>query len=429
MKVAVIGAGVAGLCAARHLSKENISFLVYEQNENIGGTWVYSDNTTEDEYGLPIHSSMYKNLRTNLPKEIMQFIGHEYHCEKSFITWTDVLTYLQSYADRYDLHKYIKFRHQVTQVSPLNNTWSLEVKNLKSGVIEKTHFDAIMVCNGSYSTPRYPAIPGMDDFQNTQMHSHQYRTNESFKNKKVVIVGSGPSGIDIAIDIASVAQEVYLSHHQKELLNSKFPENVKHKTDIALIKKDSVEFQDGSVERVDVILYCTGYIYHFPFLSNDCGITVDDNYVQPLYKHLFNINHPTMCFIGIPWKTLIFLLFELQVLSFISVIKGKTKLLSKSEMFDDLRNDIEIRKSNGEATRYYHRMGTTNMRSYIGNLTCIFKIDPLPEVIFKIYDKTTERRKESLLYYREDFYKIIDDYNFSFYNNQSVIGSDVDSNS
>ena len=65
MKVAIIGAGAAGLCCARHFSKfpEKFSIQVYEQASTIGGTWVYTDKTGEDEYGLPVHTSMYKDLR------------------------------------------------------------------------------------------------------------------------------------------------------------------------------------------------------------------------------------------------------------------------------------------------------------------------------------------------------------------------------
>ena len=65
MKVAIIGAGAAGLCCARHFSKfpEKFSIQIYEQTSTIGGTWVYSDKTGEDEYGLPVHTSMYKDLR------------------------------------------------------------------------------------------------------------------------------------------------------------------------------------------------------------------------------------------------------------------------------------------------------------------------------------------------------------------------------
>ena len=65
MRVAIIGAGAAGLCCARHFSRFPGKFHVqaFEQTSKVGGTWVYSENTETDEMGLPIHSSMYKNLR------------------------------------------------------------------------------------------------------------------------------------------------------------------------------------------------------------------------------------------------------------------------------------------------------------------------------------------------------------------------------
>ena len=65
MNVAVIGAGAAGLCCARYLSRlpDLFNFSVFEQSKQVGGTWVYSDSTDTDEYGLPVHSSMYENLR------------------------------------------------------------------------------------------------------------------------------------------------------------------------------------------------------------------------------------------------------------------------------------------------------------------------------------------------------------------------------
>lgn len=64
-RVAVIGAGAAGLCAVRHLcaSPDLFSVVCFEINSVVGGTWVYTDATGKDENGLPIQSSMYKNLR------------------------------------------------------------------------------------------------------------------------------------------------------------------------------------------------------------------------------------------------------------------------------------------------------------------------------------------------------------------------------
>lgn len=64
-RVCVIGAGAAGLCAARHLLAEPCvsSIDVLEQAAQLGGTWVYTENVGYDDFGLPIHTSMYKSLR------------------------------------------------------------------------------------------------------------------------------------------------------------------------------------------------------------------------------------------------------------------------------------------------------------------------------------------------------------------------------
>lgn len=62
MHIAIIGAGAAGLCAARHSIAAGHSIHVFEQTKAIGGTWVYTDRVGKDEYGLDIHSSMYKGL-------------------------------------------------------------------------------------------------------------------------------------------------------------------------------------------------------------------------------------------------------------------------------------------------------------------------------------------------------------------------------
>ena len=65
LKVAVIGAGAAGLSALRHLAKNPHIYqpVAFEQAFTVGGTWVYTERTSKDEYGLPIHASMYQNLR------------------------------------------------------------------------------------------------------------------------------------------------------------------------------------------------------------------------------------------------------------------------------------------------------------------------------------------------------------------------------
>lgn len=61
--IAVIGAGIAGLCAAKHAKQLGFSVTVYEQNEVLGGIWHYTDKIGKDKYGIDVHTAMYKGLR------------------------------------------------------------------------------------------------------------------------------------------------------------------------------------------------------------------------------------------------------------------------------------------------------------------------------------------------------------------------------
>lgn len=63
MHVAVIGAGTAGICAVKHALDNGFNVTAYEQAKQVGGTWVYTDQIGNDEYGLDVHSSMYKGLQ------------------------------------------------------------------------------------------------------------------------------------------------------------------------------------------------------------------------------------------------------------------------------------------------------------------------------------------------------------------------------
>jgi len=76
LRVAVIGAGAGGLVALRHLRDRLDTFqpIAFEQTPHVGGTWVYTDDVGIDSTtGRPVHSSMYRHLCVNLPKEVLRF--------------------------------------------------------------------------------------------------------------------------------------------------------------------------------------------------------------------------------------------------------------------------------------------------------------------------------------------------------------------
>nr|XP_027070952.1 flavin-containing monooxygenase FMO GS-OX2-like isoform X2 [Coffea arabica]XP_027072111.1 flavin-containing monooxygenase FMO GS-OX2-like [Coffea arabica] len=188
LKVAVIGAGVSGLLTARELQKEGQQIVVYEKSNQIGGLWVYDPEVETDPLGLDpnrriVHSSIYDSLRTNLPTQLMEFTDYSFTIEKN-----------------------------VVSVKQKNGMWVVESKTNGDDQFKKEeHFDMVVVCNGHNTQPKLVNAPGIKKWPGKQIHSHNYRVPEPYKDQVVVVIGHGPSGFDIAFDIAKVAKEVHVS--------------------------------------------------------------------------------------------------------------------------------------------------------------------------------------------------------------------------
>ncbi|NP_001171913.1 flavin-dependent monooxygenase FMO3 precursor [Bombyx mori] len=422
VRVCVIGAGAAGVCAARHLLVEPCvdHVDIFEQASQLGGTWVYTEKVGYDDFGLPIHSSMYKSLRTNLPKEIMGFPDFPVpESEKSYLPAKEMLSFLQLYADKHQVTDRINFNHHVNLVipkaGPSGELWDVSFKNLLNGESETREYDYVFVCNGHYNTPFIPNIPGLKEFQGDVMHSHDYRVPEIFSGKRVLVVGAGPSGMDIALEVTNVAHKVILSHHLKEQPRTVFPDNLTQKPDVKRLDGKKVHFADESEDEVDVVFLCTGYLYNFPFLHESCNISVEDNCVEPLYKHLVNIHHPTMCFIGVPYYVCAFSMFDLQVRYYIRSINGTFSLPSTEEMIAHWEEEKKDRASRGYTKRQAHMMGP-DQEKYYASLATEAGTKSLPSVLTKIREESSIRFLHNLKHYRQDVYKIIDDNTYEIVN-------------
>lgn len=118
-------------------------------------------------------------------------------------------------------------------------------------------FDAIMVCNGHYSSPNIPDFKGLDDFVGKKQHSHDYRQPDHYENETVLIIGAGPSANDIAFEIATKAKRVIWSQH-KNFLNFTLPANMKKVGDVRSFTTTSVQLESGEEETISYVLFCTG---------------------------------------------------------------------------------------------------------------------------------------------------------------------------
>nr|KAJ0198386.1 hypothetical protein LSAT_V11C700346230 [Lactuca sativa] len=370
LKVAVIGAGVSGLIAARELQRESHQVVAFEKSHRLGGTWVYDPRFESDLLGLDlnreiIHGSLYKSLRTNLPRQLMSFIDFKlndktYGDERLFPGHEEVLKFLEDFAGYFELTELIRFNTVVTRVELVDSEIiEFEVESKTNGVNTVEVFDAVVTCNGHNNEPR-PALndTGIEKWSKKQMHSHNYRVPEPFRDQIVVVIGNGPSALDLSREIATVAKEVHMSSrspHVKVSKSEKFS-NIWQHAKIDCINDDgTITFEDGLSIDAHIIFHCTGYKCHVPFLKTNGIVRVQDKRIGPLYKHVFPPQlAPRLSFVGLPERSLTFLIVECQSKWIAKTLSMKISLPSKDQMLRDIKEHHGDIEDDGFPKAYTH---------------------------------------------------------------------------
>jgi len=209
--VAIIGAGVSGLAAAKCLLDGGIRPVVFEQSAEIGGVWNFHEE--EPDGGGP----GYRSLHTNTSRQITAFSDFPISSSApDFPARGQVLDYLHDYAGRFALRNVIKLRTKVEAATPgdapgMPGNWRVTYRSEESGETRGEHFDAVLVCSGLYRSPFAPDYPGSETFQGRILHSQSYKGPEGFEGKEVAVVGAGSSGADIAVEVSKVASRTTLS--------------------------------------------------------------------------------------------------------------------------------------------------------------------------------------------------------------------------
>ncbi|XP_063831480.1 senecionine N-oxygenase-like isoform X1 [Ostrinia nubilalis] len=407
-RVCVIGAGVGGLSTVRYLIKENIKFTALESTKYVGGTWRYDERVGQDEYGQPIHTSMYRHLRTNLPKVIMEL--HDFPMPKdtpSYPPWENYYNYLKSYAEHFDLYKHIKFQHHVTSVKKIDDIWRVKYKHIPTENEFEEEFEYVVVAAGHHSKPHRPIFPGEDLFKGTIIHSHDYRVPDPYTCRRVLIVGSGPSGMDISLDVAYVSKTLVHSHHSKIDFRTPFPKNYIKKPDIKEFNGTGVIFTDGTYEDIDDVIYCTGYEYHYPFLDESSGLNISAHSVVPLYRYLVNINQPTMLIMGLVVRACLVVALDAQARYATALIKGDFTLPPQEVMMRDWQRQYDVIRSTGRPLSHIHLLAYKE-DEYYAALTEESGIERVPPVFYKIRTMNMQSMLENLYTYRNYAYKILD---------------------
>ncbi|XP_060499482.1 dimethylaniline monooxygenase [N-oxide-forming] 4 [Panthera onca] len=210
-RVAVIGAGVSGLSSIKCCLDEDLEPTCFERSNDIGGLWKFTE-TSKD--GM---TRVYRSLVTNVCKEMSCYSDFPFQEDyPNYMNQGKFWDYLQEFVEHFDLLKYIRFRTTVCSVTKrpdFSETGQWDVVTETEGKRDRGVFDAVMVCTGHFLNPHLPleSFPGIHKFKGQILHSQEYKSPEGFQGKRVLVIGLGNTGGDVAVELSRTAAQVLLS--------------------------------------------------------------------------------------------------------------------------------------------------------------------------------------------------------------------------
>lgn len=322
-RFALIGAGPMGLAMAKLLKEQGIPFQGFELHSDVGGLW---------DIDAP-QSTMYETAHLISSKKMTQFDDFPMAEEVAeYPSHWEMRRYFCDFARHFDLYKDYAFKCQVLSCEPLGDSgdgWRVTWRD-GEGQEHSAVFAGVLIANGTLAEPNVPSFKG--HFDGEQIHSAQYRDPRQFADKRVLIVGAGNSGCDIAVDAIhhGVSCDIsmrrgyyfvpkyvfgkpadtmggairlpmwlkrrvdgmilkwfvgdpqkygfpkpdYALYESHPVVNSLILFHAGHgdltvRPDIDHIDGKTVHFTDGSQADYDMILTATGYLLHYPFIDKE----------------------------------------------------------------------------------------------------------------------------------------------------------------
>ncbi len=192
----IIGAGASGITAAKNFKERGIPCQIIEREDDVGGNWYYGKPNSSVYQSTHLISSKSLSAYTDypMPDSYPDYPNHE-----------QVLVYLRDYARYFGLYELINFNTSVTRIErDADECWLV---TLDSG--ETCRYRGLVIANGHHWDAKYPDFAGHFDGQS--LHSADYKTPDIVRDKRVLVIGAGNSGCDIAVESAHNAARTFLS--------------------------------------------------------------------------------------------------------------------------------------------------------------------------------------------------------------------------
>ena len=331
--VCVIGAGASGLTAVKNLREHGFAVDCYERDTSVGGAW----NWRHDRSPVSANVSLVTSRPlTEFPDFPMPDSWPDYPHH------SQVLSYLERYAAHFGLTEHIWFGTEVVAVVPVGDgRWDVTTRSSGGGSERTQRYAAVVVANGHNWAPR----PLEGSFSGRLLHASAYQDPAQLRGRKVLVVGGGNTGCDLAVEAAQHAAKVWHStrrgywylpkyafgrpvdqlnarvrnflhgrqsfggtpeHRPAQshaVVNSLLDHYLRHDliTPVAgVVRLDGprVELADGATVEPDLVVAATGYQPRFEFLAPEL-LDVDASGRPDLHLHAFARRHPTLAVIGL----------------------------------------------------------------------------------------------------------------------------------
>lgn len=425
IRVAVIGAGISGVCSAAHLIVLGANVTVFERSSVVGGVWHYDERKSLDpEYlNLPTTNKdenlnlvfappgpCYAGLQTNVPTSLMA---------SSLTSWPpgtgevvshqDAESYIQRMARDNGVHARTQYNTRVEHIKKTSEEclWAVSTVRMRKPFAqaklarETAYFDAIVIASGHYDMPRFPDIEGLRPwkllFSQRVTHSKQYRKPCDFEDKNVLVIGGGNSSTDICRELDGISRRVYQSVRggQFDQAASMLPKGVMRIGEVLQFTLDvdsekgcssdeesipgKVLLRDGSVlTKIHHVILATGYYIHYPFLSHlqsenmpsacadsEVLVTSGAMMVHNLYKDIFYTQDPSLAFVGVPYHVATFSLFDFQAQAVARTFCGYAAFPTPGQMRTEYLDRI---RRKGEGRSFHSLMEDGAEITYVEDL-------------------------------------------------------------
>lgn len=422
-RVCVVGAGPAGLSLARAFIAHGVPFDAYERHSDLGGLWDPSNP------GSPVYDSAhFISSKTQshfhdfpMPEDYPDYPSHR-----------QVLAYMRSFADAYRLRQHIRFGTGVSSAVPDAAGWRV---TLSTGEVRS--YASLVCANGTNWHPTMPTYPGV--FSGEMRHTQTYRSPEELRDRRVLIIGAGNSGADIACDAARTAAKAFLSvrrgYHfipkhifgkpadvfaaespkmprwleqrvfgallrllngdlrrlglprpdhrifeSHPILNTQVLHYLAHgdltaMPDVERFAGRTVHFKGGATEGIDLVLCATGYAWSIPYV--DAGQFRWKGQRPDLYMAIFSRENP-----------------GLYVMGYLETNSGAYRFFD--DMADLLARVLVARAEGGEAARAVEQLIATDQPDLTGGIHFVGTDRHATYVDGKAYRKHLRRVRQRL---------------------------------